>query len=190
MKIKAKSRIIQEIKEFVRIECEKPTSKYGSGPLEDHFVPMVKYAKQLARELGADIEIVELAEWLHDMGSIIYGRDNHHLTGAKIAEHKLTELGYPVEKIKKVKDCIYSHRGSQKIKPKTIEAQIIVEADALSAFNDLSGLFECAYFERLPRRKAEKSVRQKLENKWKQLRFRKSKEIIKPKYEAAMLLLK
>jgi uncharacterized protein len=189
MKIKEKSRIIQEIKEFTRSECEKPTSKYGSGPFEDHFVPMVKYAKQLAREYKADVEIVELAGWLHDMGSIIYGRNNHHLTSAKIAEQKLTELGYPKDKIKRVKECILTHRGSQSIKPKTIEAQIIIEADALSAFNDLAGLFECAYFERLPRREAEKSVRQKLENKWKQLRFKKSKEIIRPKYEAMKILL-
>jgi uncharacterized protein len=95
MKIKEKSRIIQEIKEFTWAECLKPTSKYGVGPFEDHFVPMVKYAKQLAREYKADVEIVELAGWLHDMGSIIYGRNNHHLTSAKIAEEKLAELGYP-----------------------------------------------------------------------------------------------
>lgn len=191
MKIKEKSRIIKEIKDFARAECLKPTSKYGYVIYTDHLVPMVKYAKQLARELDADIEIIELAGWLHDMGSIIYGRENHHITGAKIAEEKLTKLDYPKEKIKKVKDCIYSHRGSQNMKPKTIEAQIIIEADALSAFNDLAGLFECAYyFEKLPRRKAEKSVRQKLENKWKQLCFKKSKEIIRPKYEAMKILLK
>src|SRR4030042_4490150 len=114
MKIKEKSRIVQEIREFAKKECEKPTSKYGAGPFEDHFVPMVKYAKQLAREYKADIEVIELAGWLHDMGSIICGRENHHLTGAKIAEEKLSDLGYPEEKIKKVKECIYSHRGSQR----------------------------------------------------------------------------
>lgn len=191
MKTIVKSKITQEIRKFVQSECRKPTSKYGYGPYMDHFVPMVKYGKRLAREYKADIEIVELAGWLHDIGSIIYGRADHHLTGAKIAEEKLTELDYPKEKIKKVKECIYSHRGSQKIKTKTIEAQIIVEADTLSAFNDLAGLFQCAYlYEKLSRKETQKSVRQKLENKWKQLRFKKSKEIIKPKYEAMKMLLK
>jgi uncharacterized protein len=193
MKVKTKSTksIIQEIKEFARTECEKPTSKYGSGPFEDHFVPMVKYARQLAREYKADIELVELAGWLHDMGSIIYGREKHHLTSAKIAEKKLKELDYPEEKIEHIKNCIISHRGSQSIKPKTIEAQIIIESDTLSAFDDLAGLFECAYaYEKLARREAEKSVKQKLENKWKQLRFKKSKKIIRPKYEAIKVLLK
>jgi hypothetical protein len=37
---------------------------------------------------------------------------------------------------------------------------------------------------------AKDSVRQKLERKWKKLHFENSKKIIKPKYEAAMLLLK
>ena len=193
MKVKTKSakEIIKEVREFARTECEKPTSKYGPGPFKDHFVPMVKYAKKLAREYKADVEVVELTGWLHDLGSIIYGRRDHHITGARIAEDKLRELGYPEEKIKRVKECIISHRGSQRIKPKTIEAQILVEADTLSAFNDLSGLFQCAYlYEKLERLEAQKSVRQKSENKWKQLRFKKSKEIIEPKYEAAMLLLK
>lgn len=191
MKLKTKTNIIKKIREFARTECLKPTSKYGSGPFTDHFTPMVKYAKKLAKEYKADVEIVELAGWLHDMGSIIYGRENHHLTGAKIAEKKLKELGYPEEKIEKVKACILTHRGSQKLKPKTIEAQILIEADTLSAFNDLAGLFQCAYaYEKLARKDAEKSVRQKLINKWRQLKFKKSKEIIKPKYKAAMLLLK
>ena len=75
--------------------------------------------------------------------------------------------------------------------PKTIEAQILIEADTLSAFNDLAGLFQCAFcYEKLSREEAKESVRQKLANKWKQLHFENSKKIIKPKYEAAMLLLK
>lgn len=191
MNIKTKSRIIQKIKEFVERECYKPTSKYGPDPFADHFVPIVKYGKKLAREYKADIEVVELAGWLHDIGSIVCGRADHHITSAEIAEEQLIKLGYSEDKIEQVKECIISHRGSQKIRPKTIEAQIIIEADTLSAFDCLEGLFQCAYvYEKLSRREAKKSVRQKLENKWKQLRFKKSKEMIKPKYKAAMLLLK
>lgn len=186
-----RTNIIQEIKKFVESECKKPSSKYGYELFPFHLVPVAEYAGKLADELGGDKEIILLAAWLHDIGSIVCGRENHHLTGAKIAEEKLKKLNYPPEKIEKVKDCIISHRGSQNIKPKTIEAQILVEADTLSAFNDVTGLFQCAFFyEKLPREEAKKSVRQKLENKWKQLRFENSKRIIKPKYDAAMLLLK
>jgi len=121
-------KIIEEIKKFVEEECKKPGSNYGYQPYEEHFVPMVKYAKELAKDLNVDEEIVEIAAWLHDIGSIKFGRENHHITGAEIAEKKLEEFGYEKEKIERVKECIYSHRGSQNIKPKTKEAEIIREA--------------------------------------------------------------
>ena len=183
--------IIREIRDFVENECKKPSSKYGYDPFTFHFVPMVNHAEVLADELGGDKEIILIAAWLHDIGSIIYGRKDHHITSSKIAEEKLKELDYPQDKIEQVKECILSHRGSQKIKSESLEAQIIIEADTLSAFNDISGLFQCAFvYEKLPRTEAKKSVIQKLENKWNQLQFEKSKIIVKPKYEAIMMLLK
>jgi len=103
----------------------------------------------------------------------------------------LKEFNYPQDKIEIIKECILSHRGSQNIEPKTLEAQILIEADTLSAFNNLEGLFQTAFtYEKLSRVEAKKSVLNKLENKWKQLRFAESKKVIKPKYEAVMLLLK
>lgn len=182
--------IIEKARQFVEAEFKKPTSKYGYDPFVFHVQKVVKIAGKLADNLGGDREIVELAAWLHDIGSITHGRKDHHLTGANIAGRKLAEFGYPKEKIVLVKECILSHRGSQKIKPKTLEAQILIEADTLSAFDDIAGLFQCAYaYEKLSRSDAKKSIRNKLNNKWKQLKFKKSKSIVKPKFEAAMLLL-
>ncbi|MFA6296877.1 MAG: HD domain-containing protein [Patescibacteria group bacterium] len=184
-------KIIQEVKNFVETECKKPTSKYGYEPYPFHFVPVVNYAQKLAKELGGDLEIVTIASYLHDIGSIIYGRENHHLTGAKIAEKKLQELNYPKEKIEKVKNCILHHRGSKNYQRLSIEEQIVVEADCLSAFDNLSGILKAAFIcENLDQGQAKISARTKLENKWKQLKFKNSKIIIKPKFEAAMLLLK
>lgn len=183
--------IIDQVKNFVEEECKKPTSKYGYDPFTYHFIPVVEYIKELAKEYDADIEILEIAAWLHDIGSIIVGRKDHHITSGNIAEKKLRKFGYPEDKIKRVKDCIFTHRGSQGIKPETIEAQILVEADTMSAFSDLTGLYQCAFaYEKLPRKEAKESIIEKLENKWNQLQFEKSKELIRPKYEAAMLLLK
>jgi len=183
-------KITQNIRQFVEEECKKPTSKYGYEPFTDHFVPVVKYVKKMANELDADEEILEISAWLHDIGSIIKGRKDHHLTSAKIAEEKLRELNYPEDKIEKVTACIITHRGSQELKPRSLEAQILVEADAMSAFDDIAGIFQCALaFEKLSRAEARKSVKQKLQNKWAQLKFESSKESIKPKYDAAMLLL-
>jgi len=183
--------IVQEIKNFVESECKKPESKYGYEPFEFHFVPVVQYAEKLAMELGGDKEVILIAAWLHDIGSIVHGRKDHHITGAQIAEEKLEELGYSAEKIELVKKCILNHRGSQQSFRASIEEQILAEADVLSSFESIAGIFKAAFvYEHLNQGEAKDSVRQKLENKWKQLHFENSKKIIQPKYEAAMLLLK
>ena len=183
--------IIQEIKDFVEGECKKPTSKYGYEPFPFHFAPMVQYAEKLADELGGDKEVIVLAVWLHDIGSIIHGRDEHHITGAEIAGQKLREFQYPVDKIELVKRCILNHRGSRQDDRKSIEEQIIAEADIMNSFDNIAGIFKAAFiYENQGQGEAKDSTRKKLENKWNQLHFEKSKEIIKPKFEAAMLLLK
>lgn len=182
--------IVAEVKNFVEEECKKPTSKYGYEPFPYHFEPVARYAATLAEELGADKEIVLLAAWLHDIGSILYGREDHHITGARIAEEKLRELGYPAEKIEHVKQCILNHRGSEHRERKTLEEQIVAEADTMSNFDNISGIFKAAFvYEHLDQGEAKESVRKKLENKWQQLRFENSKRLVRPKYEAAMVLL-
>ena len=181
--------IVEEARKFVEEECKKPTSKYGEQPYENHFVPMHAHAKALAEKLGADAEVVELAAWLHDIGSIICGRENHHITGAEIAGKKLSELGYSDDKIAKVRECILTHRGSQNMKKESVEAQIIADADAMSSFDNISGIFMAAFvFEKQDQKSAKNTTRQKLENCWNKISAE-AKEIVKPKYEAAMLLL-
>ncbi|MFA5644366.1 MAG: HD domain-containing protein [Patescibacteria group bacterium] len=182
--------IINEIKNFVEAECLKPTSKYGYEPFIFHFVSIAKYAEVLADELGGDKEIICLAAWLHDIGSIIYGREDHHITGAKVAEEKLRELGYEEEKIEKVKKCILNHRGSKNNVLQSLEEKILVDADTLSNFDNIPGIFKAAFvYENKNQGEAKDSVRQKLINKWNQLQFENSKKLVKPKYEAAMILL-
>jgi uncharacterized protein len=181
--------IVEEVKKFVEEECRKPTSKYGLGAFENHFKQMHACAVVLAKEKGADLEIVEIATWLHDIGSIVYGRENHHITGAEIAETKLKELNYPADKIERVKKCILKHRGSVGAKAESKEEETIIEADAMSNFDNIAGIFRGAYItEGLNEAAAKKSALDKLERKWQQL-GEDAKKIVLPKYEAVMLLL-
>lgn len=180
--------IVEEIKKFVEEECKKPTSNY-QGAWDAHIIPVANYSKILAEKLNADVEIVELAALLHDIGSIIYGRENHHITSCEIAEKKLRELGLDPVRIEKIKHCIFAHRGSTNIKKETKEAEIIAEADGMSHFDSLSGLFKSAFIEeRLGAEEGNEYVKEKLQRSWNKL-SEASKQIIQPKYEAAMLLL-
>ena len=182
--------IVEEIRKFVEEECNNPASKYGKEPYEFHFVPMVSYAKELAKKQNVDIELIELAAWLHDIGSIICGRENHHITGAEIAEKKLRELDYSEEKIVIIKKCIFNHRGSQLNSLESVEEQIIADADAMSNFDNIPGIFKAAFmYENKTQGEAKDSARIKLQNKWNQLSSA-SKILVKDKFEAAMILLK
>ena len=152
---------------------------------------MVKHSKNLCRKLGGDTEIATLAAWLHDIGSIIYGRKNHHITSAKVAGKFLAENRYDKEKTNLVLKCIKRHRQSTDLKRETLEEKIITDADAICNFDMLPGLFYAKLMvEKFTQIQAAKSVKKKLENKWRKLHFKESKELIKPKYKAAMLLLK
>lgn len=185
------TKIINRIRQFVKKEASKPESKYGFEPFKYHFIPTVEYAQKLCDKLGGDKEVVTLAAWLHDSGSLRHGRTDHHKTGAKIAEEKLRGLSYREEKIELIKKCILHHRGSQESKRESIEEKIVAEADALSNFENLAGLFKAAFiYEGLDQEKARISVLNKLEKKYKKLHFKESREMIKPKIEAIRIILK
>lgn len=184
------SKIVSEIRKFVENETKKPTAVYDFEIVKYHFLPVVKYATKLAEKRNADKEIVEISAWLHDVGGVIYGRKDHHITGAKIAEEKLSKLNYPEERIEMVKHCILSHRGSQNIKRQSKEAEILAEADAMSHFDALPGLFRAYYVceKKYTQGQAGKEVKQKLINSYNKL-SKDAQKIIKPKFDAAMLLL-
>lgn len=184
------SNLIDQIRNYIEEECKKPTSKYGYEPFTEHFIPMVAYAKELADKLWGDKEVIEIAGRLHDLGSIIYGREDHHITSTQLAEKKLIELNYPPEKRELVKKCILHHRGSKDFPRESIEEKIIAEADVLSNFDNLAGIFKAAFiYENMTQEQARIAVVEKLERKRNQLQLEESKQLIKPKYEAVMLLL-
>ena len=184
------SEIIEQVRQFVEEECKKPEAKYDYDIVIYHFRPVLKYAMKLGEIRGADLEILEIAGWLHDIGSIIDGRENHHISGCEISERKLREFDYPEEKIRQVKHCIFSHRGSKNIKRESIEAQILADADTMSHFDNIGGLFNAAFvFENMDELGAQKAIRQKLINSYNKL-SPEARDIIKPKFEAAMLLFR
>jgi hypothetical protein len=60
----------------------------------------------------------------------------------------------------------------------------------MSNFDNIAGILKAALvYEGLNQKEAAESTLKKLKNKYEQLHFDRSREIIKPKYEAAMLLL-
>lgn len=179
----------EEVKRYVKEECKKDTNMFTMDAYHTHIVPMVKYSKQLAKKIGADEEIVELAAWLHDIGSLKGDYENHHISGAKYAEDFLKRLNYPRDNIEKIKHCIIAHRGSVKIKRETIEAECIASADGMSHFDNIVSLLNLALvIRKLDVENARIFAINKLQSFWDKM-IPEAREIVKEKYESAMILL-
>ena len=174
--------MIKQVEEIVRKHAVEDDWKY-------HILLVRKYSLQLAEMLKADKEIVEISALLHDIGRQKFGPENHEIIGAKEAVIILKKLGYPSEKIKKVEHCILVHRGSSKIKPETLEAEIIMNTDAMAHFDTLPLLLFVAKRER-SFEEAVKFVHKKIEKDWNnKLTLSQAKDLMKEKYGAIKIVL-
>ncbi len=97
---------------------------------KDHVERVVKLAVYIAKKEGANIEVVKKSAELHD---IARDKPNHAIESAKLAREILRREGYDEEFIERVAHCIEAHSFSSGVKPKTLEAKVLSDADKLDA---------------------------------------------------------
>ena len=101
----------------------------------DHIDEVVVLAKHLAEGTNADMEVIALAAWLHDLAKPGVGgipAQHHGIVSAEMAEEILTKEKVDRATIVKVSDVIRKHVGLTLKEPlEPIEAQIIWEADKI-----------------------------------------------------------
>lgn len=172
--------MIDKITELVQKEA-------GERDWRFHTSLVVKHAKRLAEIYNQDVQVIELAALLHDIGGYRGHWENHERYGAVEAEKILKEFGYDDETIAKVKRCILAHRGDAKTQPE----KIMCDADALSHFDAVPyliyiGLKNNGY----DVQKAIEWVAEKLDRDFNTKLFMpESQRIAKKKYEAAKVIL-
>ena len=110
----------------------------------DHVLRVLTVAERLAKELGADIEIVRAAALLHDASGAAPGpgssRGAHEQASADFARRELEQEGWPKARVEAVEHCIRAHRYRGREAPGTLEARILFDADKL----DVLGAFGVA----------------------------------------------
>jgi len=103
----------------------------------DHVLRVYNLALTIAaNETGVDLEVLQAAVLLHDIGGAQEandptGRIDHAVVGCEMAKPILESLNFSAAKIKHIQDCILSHRYRNDNEPKTIEAKILFDADKL-----------------------------------------------------------
>jgi len=101
----------------------------------DHIEEVVVLAKYIAEGSDADIEVITLAAWLHDLAKPGIGgitAQHHGIASAELAEEILTQEIIEHKTIERVSDVIRKHVGLTLKKPLApLEAQILWEADKI-----------------------------------------------------------
>ncbi|EJT3518017.1 TPA: HD domain-containing protein [Vibrio parahaemolyticus] len=111
----------------------------------EHVKRVVKTAKQLCYEENADIAIVLPAAYLHDC--FTYPKDHPNrkqssAIAAKKAIAYLESIQYPQHYHDAIAHAIEAHSFSANIRPNTLEAQIVQDADRLDALGAI-GVTRC-----------------------------------------------
>ncbi len=85
---------------------------------------------------GADLSIVIPAVWLHDCFTVSKKselRAQASTLSAEKAEKLLADWGYPQANIEAIKHAIAAHSYSANIKPETLEAKVVQDADRIDS---------------------------------------------------------
>lgn len=123
----------------------------GADPVHDfqHVLRVLALAERLAREEGADAEIVRAAVLLHDADGAApddsAGRAAHHEQSARFAGEVLAAEGWPAERIAAVQHCIRAHRFRGTEAPQTLEARILFDSDKLDVIGAIGAARAVAY---------------------------------------------
>jgi hypothetical protein len=122
------------IRELVRAECARPTNAFGPAFFEQHVLVVLAHARALARRLGADPEVVELAAHLHDLAAV---RDvacvpTHHLEGAAAARGILQAQGWRSPVVDAVCRAIETHSAPVERGAGSLEEVCVSNADVMA----------------------------------------------------------
>jgi len=104
----------------------------------DHAERVWRLCEHIGTLEGADLEVLELAAFLHDIGraqeKASGGGVCHARAGAERAREILLGEGVPPETVDRVAHCIASHRfRGEDSRPRSMEARVLFDADKLDA---------------------------------------------------------
>jgi uncharacterized protein len=126
-----------EIVAAVRDEAAKHFRGARGSHDWDHTERVCRLAERIARKEGADLFVVRLAAVLHDIGRAEEDRTNgrvcHSRRGAALAGPILKKHGLDRRTIERVAAAIRTHRFRGRLRPRTLEARVLFDADKLDS---------------------------------------------------------
>jgi uncharacterized protein len=118
----------------------KERMEAGGAHSFDHVERVLRLAGRIAREEGADPEVVRFAALLHDMERAAEDRgeiEDHAAASAEAARELLLERGFGPNFVERVASAVLTHRFRNDLRPESLEAQVLSDADKLDAMGAL-----------------------------------------------------
>lgn len=103
----------------------------------DHTRRVAALCEHIGRVEQADVKVLRMAAYLHDIGRCHQDRSNgvrcHASEGARMAAAILGELPLAAGEKENIVHCVRSHRFRENHAPESLEARVLFDADKLDA---------------------------------------------------------
>lgn len=131
-----KNKILEQAQAYIR----KTFLEEGTGHDYFHIERVVTNARKILKKEKADVFLVELAAWVHDIGDykLHQGVDK----AEELITAFLTSIEVDAETIQRVNEIVSQVSFSKGNKPTSIEAEIVQDADRLDAIGAV-GIARC-----------------------------------------------
>lgn len=118
-----------DLMEFIEKNILPRYAMFDKAHNMEHVTKIVRRSLEIARKMGADIDMAYTIAAYHDLG-LEGPRAIHHITGGKIlaADARLKKW-FSADKIKIMKEAVEDHRASASHAPRSIYGKIVAEAD-------------------------------------------------------------
>jgi uncharacterized protein len=134
---------LQKLRELILPYYADSTDPAHDWP---HIGRVAKTAQNLGAKLNANIPVLIAAVYCHDLVNLPKNhpqRKEASELAAKEAEPHLRAAGFSEAEIKHIQACVIEHSFSRGLKPSSIEAAIVQDADRLDALGAI-GVLRCA----------------------------------------------
>lgn len=118
-----------DLVEFVETNILPRYAAFDKAHGLSHVNSVIRRSLDLARTLGADLNMAYTIAAYHDLG-MSGPRAVHHITGGRIlAQDARLKRWFSTEQIKVMKEAVEDHRASASRAPRSVYGRIVAEAD-------------------------------------------------------------
>lgn len=118
-----------DLVEFIETQILPQYAQFDKAHNLQHVQKVIRASLDLARQMGADMDMAYVIAAYHDLG-LSGPRAIHHVTSGKILmQDARLKRWFSAEQLKMMKEAVEDHRASASRAPRSIYGKIVAEAD-------------------------------------------------------------